>query len=316
MGRKSMETKMLVPPGRMVDVGGYRLHAIVRGQGKPTVVFESGLGGCALQFSPLQSAVSAFAHSVAYDRAGQAWSDASPKPRTPDNIAGELRTLLGRLDIQPPYVWVGHSFGGLLARMYAVTYPDETAGVVLLDSSDIEEYASFSSMDKPVSQLAHGIRVLKFLSRLGLGKQLTKMSLGSALNWLSKDDLKAFLTATSQPQHQDTILAEFRQHLFYFGQQSEVPRWLGDLPVVIVTAGNSVSGKAKFGDITADVLNARHQEWQRRLFISISLQPEHVVVFGATHLSLIMQPEYVAQVVDAIRGVVKGVQNRSRLPAV
>ncbi len=295
-----MEQKRLMPPGRMVDVGGFCLHAIVRGEGTPAVVFESGLGGCALQFDPLQSAVSAFTRTVAYDRAGQAWSDASPKPRTPGNIAGELKILLGRLGIEPPYVWAGHSFGGLLARMYAGMYPQETAGVVLLDSSDVEQYATFPSMDKAVSQLAGGIRLLKFLARLGLGKQMTKMSLGSALNSLPKDDLDAFLTAASQPRHNDTVLAEFSQHRYYFGATSEVPRSLGDVPVVIVTAGKSVSGKAKFGGMTADELNGKHQQWQKEL-LSVSTRAEHVVVSGASHLSLIMQPEYVAKVAEAIR---------------
>ncbi len=286
----------------MVDVGGFCLHAIVRGQGQPTVVFESGLGGCALQFSPLQSAVSAFARTVAYDRAGQAWSDASPDPRTPANIAAELRNLLSRLDIHPPYIWVGHSLGGLLARMYAGMYRQETAGVVLLDSSDVDQYASFPSMDKAVSQLANGIRLLKLLARLGLGKQLTKMSLGRPLDFLPEDDRNTFLTAASQPNHHDTVLAEFSAHRFYFGPTSEVPRSLGDLPVVIVTAGNSVSGKARFGGMTADELNIKHQQWQREL-LSISSRAEQVVVSGASHLSLIMQPEYVAQVMDAIRRV-------------
>lgn len=297
-----MEKNRLVPPGVMVDVGGFCLHAIVRGQGTPTVVFESGLGGCALQFGPLQRAVSAYTRTVAYDRAGQAWSEVSPNTRTPSNIGGELRTMLSRLNIEPPYVWVGHSFGGLLARMYAGMYPEETAGVVLLDSSNVEQYASFPSMDKAVSQLANGVRLLKLLGRLGLGKQLTKMSLGSALNSLPKDELHAFLTATSQPNHNDTMLSEFSQHRFYFGPTSEVPRSLGDVPVLIITAGKSVSGKAKFGGMTADQLNAKHQEWQRAL-LSISTRAKHVVVSGASHLSLIMQPEYIAQAADAIRDV-------------
>lgn len=303
-----MAVKSLTPPGQMVDVGGFRLHAIVRGQGSPTVVLESGLGGCALQFGPLQMALSAFTRVVAYDRAGQAWSDPSPNPRTPEHIAAELMTLLQKLDIQPPYIWAGHSFGGLLARMYAGMYPADTAGVVVLDSSDVDQYETFPSMDKAVSQLANGMRLLKFLGRLGLGKQLTKMSLGPALKSLPKADLDAFLTATSQPGHQDTILAEFSQHRYYFGPTSEVPRSLGDTPFLIVTAGSSVSGKSKFGGMTADELNVKHQEWQREL-LGVSSQAQHVVVKGASHLSLIMQPEYVAQVVDPIRRMVAGARS-------
>ncbi len=311
----SIRKNTLTPPGQIVDLGGFRLHAIVRGEGSPTVVLESGLGGCALQFSAIQSALSPFTRVVAYGRAGQAWSDASPNPRTPANIAAELMTLLKKLDIQPPYIWAGQSFGGLLARMYAGMYSGESAGVVLLDSSDVDQYATFPSMDKPVKQLAGGIRLLKFLGRLGLGKQMTKMSLGPALKSLPKVDLDAFLTATSLPKHQDTILAEFSQHRYYFGPTSEVPRSLGDMPLLIVTAGSSVSGKAKFGGMTADELNVKHQQWQREL-LSASSRAEHVVVKGASHLSLIMQLEYVAQVVDAIRRVVEGARSKEGLTAV
>src|SRR5512146_45728 len=158
----------LTPPGQLVDVGGFRLHAIVRGEGTPTVILESGLGGCALQFTQIQPAVSAFTRVLAYDRAGQAWSDPSPNPRTPANVSGELRMLLGTLHLLPPYIFVGHSFGGLLALIEAGMHPEETAGVITVDSSDVEQYATFPSMDRLISQAAAGIRLLKLLSRLGL----------------------------------------------------------------------------------------------------------------------------------------------------
>ncbi|HEX8990196.1 MAG TPA: alpha/beta hydrolase [Anaerolineales bacterium] len=306
-----MDVKQLMPPGRMVDLGGFRLHAIARGQGTPNVIFESGLGGCALQFGPLQSAVSSFTGTLAYDRAGQAWSDSSPNTRTPVNIAGELRELLSRLEVEPPYVWVGHSFGGLLVRIYAGLYPEVTAGVVLIDSSDVDQYSSFPSMDKAASQLAGSVRFLKFLLRLGLGKPLMKMSLGSAGKSMPKDELNAFLTVASLPRHNDTMLAEFSQHRFYFGGQAEVPVSLGDTPVLTVTAGNSVSGKAKFGNITADELNVRHQKWQREL-VGISSQADHLILPGASHLSILLQPEYVAQVTDTIRRMVESVRPQVR----
>ncbi len=300
----------LTPPGELVDIGGRCLHAIVRGEGKPVVVLESGLGGCALQFGPLQSALCAVTRVAAYDRAGQAWSDPAKSARTPANIARELQVLLGKLGLQPPYIWAGHSFGGLMALMYAGFYPQDTAGVVLLDSSDVDQYATFPSMDKVVSQMATGVRLLKFLSRLGLGKQLSKLSLGSALNSLPKADLDAFLSAIDRPAHQDTMLAEFAQHRYYFGATSEVPHSLGDTPLLIITAGSSVSGKRKFGGMTADELNAKHQGWQNDLASRSSLS-EHIVVPGASHLSLLLQPEHVTQAVTAMGRLVESVRKES-----
>jgi len=294
----------LAPPGQMVDVGGFRLHALVRGQGTPVVLLEPALGGFALQYTHIQSAVSAFTRVLAYDRAGQGWSEVSPNPRTPANLAGELKALLGKLDLQPPYVLVGHSFGGLLTRFYAGFYPKEVAGVVLIDSSDVEQYDSFPNVDKLVSQTAMGVRLLKFISRLGLGKQLTRMSMGSAAKDLSREDLDTFLTVASRPKHHETMLAEFSQHRFYFGPQAEVPRTLGDTPLIVITAANSVSGQGKFGGMTIDQLNAKHQEWQKNL-IQLSSHAEQVIVPAASHLSLLTQPEHAVQVVDAIRRLVK-----------
>jgi pimeloyl-ACP methyl ester carboxylesterase len=317
----SQEVKMgsqnehkLAAPGQMVDVGGFRLHALVRGQGNPTVLLEPALGGFALQYTHIQSAVSAFTRVMAYDRAGQGWSDVSPNPRTPANLAGELHSLLGRLDLQPPYILVGHSFGGLLVRFYAGFYPEEAAGVILVDSSDVEQYDSVPSVDKLVSQAAMGVRLLKFAARLGLGKQLTRMSLGSAAKALPREDLNTFISVASQPKHQETMLAEFSQHRFYFGPQSEAPLTLGDTPLMVVTAGNSVSGQGKFGGMTIDELNVQHQKWQKEL-VQLSSQGEQLIIPAATHLSILTQPEYAAQVVDAIRRMVERVRQGNRAPS-
>lgn len=295
------------PPGQMIDIGGFRLHASVSGQGTPAVILEPGLGGFSFQYTHIQPAVAAFTRVMAYDRAGQGWSDSSPRPRTPANLASEMKTLLSRLDLRPPYVLVGHSFGGLLVRLYAGFHPDEVAGVVLVDSSDVEQYDTFPNLDKLTNQMAMGVRVLKIASRAGLGKHLAKLSLGKAAGSLSKEDLDTFLTVVSQPKHLETQVAEFAQHRCYFGPDSQVPQSLGETPLIVITAGNSVSGKQKFGGITADQVNERHQQWQKDLS-RISSRGEHRVVPGATHFSILFQPEHAAVVVDAIRRLVERIR--------
>ena len=301
----SQELRKLSSPGQKVDIGGFCLHAIVRGQGAPTVLLEPALGGFALQYAHIQEGISAFTRVVAYDRAGQGWSDRSPNPRTPANLVKELRALLGRLDLQPPYVLLGHSFGGLLTRFFASLHPEEVAGVILVDSSDVEQYDTFPDVDRLVSQAATGVRLQKIAVRLGLGRVLGKISLGAAIKELDREDLDKFITVASHPQHQETMLDEFAQHRFYFGAGSEVPRTLGDTPLVILTAGKSVSGKGKFGGMTIDQLNAKHQEWQRNL-LSLSSQAEQITLPGATHLSILVKAEYTDQVVEAVRRVVAG----------
>src|ERR671920_603653 len=123
------------PPGEMVDVGGHSLHINCVGQGGPTVVLDAGSGGMSAHWALVQREVSDTVRVCAYDRAGMGWSEMGPQPRDAKQISGELHALLNGADIEGPYVLVGHSFGGLYMRTYAARYPDEVAGVVLVDSS-------------------------------------------------------------------------------------------------------------------------------------------------------------------------------------
>src|SRR5215213_1417072 len=111
------------PPGRLVDVGGYRLHLDCTGRGGPAVVLIAGAGDFSFDWSLVQTPASRFARVCSYDRAGLAWSDLGPTPRTMRQDAHELRELLRAAGVGPPYVLVGHSIGGFIARVYAARYP-------------------------------------------------------------------------------------------------------------------------------------------------------------------------------------------------
>jgi len=306
------DTSGFAPPGQMVDIGGFNLHAVVRGEGTPTVLFEPGLGGFSLQYSRILPGVSAFTRVMAYDRAGQAWSDPSPNPRTPVFMAGELRTLLDRLGLQPPYVLVGHSFGGLLARVYNGYHPEEVAGMVLVDATSVNEFEIFPDPDLIIRQNAQGARLMKIASWFGLARPLARLSMGSLSKVLPPEDFDTFVTVFSLPKHHEAALAEAEQYRSYLGPQSEVPVTLGDLPLVVVTAGNSISGRGKVGGVTARQINEHHQEMQKDL-ARLSSRGEQIVIPGASHLSILAQPEYAAQVVEAIRRVVEAAREEKTL---
>lgn len=129
------------PPGELVDVGGHSLHINCVGKGSPTVILESGSGATSVDWANIQPEVANTTRVCAYDRAGSGWSETGPGPGDPQQIAGELHTLLGNAGIDGPYVLVGHSFGGLYVRMYADLYPNEVEGMVLVDSSHPEQSA-------------------------------------------------------------------------------------------------------------------------------------------------------------------------------
>src|SRR5215204_410662 len=122
-------------PGEMVDVGGYTLHINCVGQGSPTVLLDAGSGGFSAHWVRVQRQVSDTTRVCAYDRAGMGWSEMGPDPRDAKQITSELHTLLGKAGIEGPYVLVGHSLGGMYMQTYANRYPDEVAGVGLVDTS-------------------------------------------------------------------------------------------------------------------------------------------------------------------------------------
>ena len=115
------EAALFHPPGRLVDIGGYRLHLYCTGTGGPTVVLEHGHSATYLDWFRVQPRLATFPRVCSYDRAGYGWSDPSPKERLPSVMAEELHTLLNAAGEKPPYILVGHSFGAMNAVMFGTS---------------------------------------------------------------------------------------------------------------------------------------------------------------------------------------------------
>lgn len=133
---------------RMVDIGnGRRMNIYCLGSGSPTVIFDSGLevGSGTLPWNHVLPAIARFTRACSYDRAGDGFSDPGPLPRTSDAIVSDLRALLDRAGIAPPYVLVAHSIAGLYAPLFAARYPSDVVGMVLVDPSASRQEELFSS---------------------------------------------------------------------------------------------------------------------------------------------------------------------------
>ncbi len=130
---KARLRKQYPPFGELIDIGGYRLHMHVEGTGAPTVVLDAGAGGIGLSWELVRPAIAKVTRVVVYDRAGLGWSDPSPYPRDAHTMAQELHAMLTISRIPGPYILVGHSLGGPVARQFAAKYPDEVAGLVMVD---------------------------------------------------------------------------------------------------------------------------------------------------------------------------------------
>jgi pimeloyl-ACP methyl ester carboxylesterase len=144
------------PIGRLVDVGGYRMHILAEGEarGQPTVVWISGVHGQGLLFHHLHRRMREHTRSIIFDRPGTGWSDVGPYPRRTGREAEELATLLRNSGEEGPFILVGHSFGGLLAANFARRYPDSVSALILLDATPPDQiYGNFTGADGFASQV-------------------------------------------------------------------------------------------------------------------------------------------------------------------
>ena len=142
------------PPGKFVNMGLHRMYIDCRGFKSPTVLIDVGLGEASASWLPIAEALENETRVCLYDRAGYGFSDSGPGARTTAQIAYELRALLELADVPPPYVLVGHSFGGFTAQYFATRYPDETAGAVLVESSHPDQVTRLAALDRAGSKHA------------------------------------------------------------------------------------------------------------------------------------------------------------------
>jgi pimeloyl-ACP methyl ester carboxylesterase len=162
----------LAGDGRWVKISPRcKLYLREQGAGGPTVVFESGIAATHLNWRGIQEQIAEFTHTASYDRGGLGWSSASRTVRTPSNIALELHDLLEAAGIMPPYILVGHSFGGQVMRRFALMFPEQVVGVVLVDPMRLEEWPPLDASKQ--GMLDRGMRMSGYavpIARLGLAR--------------------------------------------------------------------------------------------------------------------------------------------------
>lgn len=153
--------------GRWVTIGrGSQLYLLEQGAGGPTVIFEAGIGATNLNWRHIQKTVSNFTCTASYDRTGLGFSSRCRTPRTPGNISVELHDMLKEAGIKPPYILVGHSFGGLVMRRFAIEYSDEVMGVVLVDPMRCEDWPPLDPTKQ--KQIDLGKRLIRYAHPIAL----------------------------------------------------------------------------------------------------------------------------------------------------
>lgn len=232
---EAADAKAYPPPGRMVDIGGYRLHIHCTGSGSPTVVVESGWGDSSASWGWVQPEVAKVTRICTYDRAGMGWSEPSPQPRTAREFAQELHTLLVNANEPGPYVLVGHSLGGYTVRVYAHDYPAEVSGLVLIDAQDLPSSDVVTPTPKP-----GGASLTSLMARICILRLLAG-PLGSIQN-LPPEDKQAYKAASVTPRFAQTFLDEGRG-MSEGGMQARAVTTLGGLPLIVLSRGKDQDAK-------------------------------------------------------------------------
>jgi pimeloyl-ACP methyl ester carboxylesterase len=298
-------------PGQRVDVGGYSLHINCTGEGSPTIVVDAGNGDFSVGWSGIQPEVAKFAHICTYDRAGYGWSDPSPKPRTAKVMAEELHTLLANAGIESPYVLVGHSLGGYNVRMFADLYPDEVAGMVLVDAGHEDQLERFPpEYSRLNEQQASYLSVMDFMARFGILRALGNSSGGAdfappQVLKLPAEFQSVYMAMMSHPSYFDATLAEMRA-LPEITDQVRATRNLGDLPLIVLTAESTLDPAALQAiGLPADFDSTKIQQIWLELqaeLAALSTNSEHIIVKDSAHAIQLDQP---SAVIEAIRKVVE-----------
>ncbi|HYF96205.1 MAG TPA: alpha/beta hydrolase [Symbiobacteriaceae bacterium] len=226
------------PPGRLVDIGGRRLYAQVMGEGSPAVVLEAGFLCTALLWARVAPALARFTRVVAYDRAGYGWSDPGPAPRTARAAVADLRALLQAVGVDGPAVLAGHSYGGLVARLYTGLHAADVAGLVLFDPTDPEQFARLRVNVKAQTRMVVALPVLAKVGLLRLLSYLPGVPLLGAVGDLPPRERALVRSLLRLPAQFDTALAEWQALPESLRQvrSAPLPR---NLALTVVSAGDS-----------------------------------------------------------------------------
>ncbi len=228
------------PPGKLFDVGGYRLHLYTVGEGNPTIILDHSLGGIEGYF--LVEKLAKLGRVVIYDRAGCGWSEHSPHPRTSSQIVTELDALLTQAKIQPPYILVGNSFGSYNVRLYAHNFPEKVIGMVLTDGLHETGMLKISIQLQALKLFfISGFVMSTFGSILGIIQLLRKCGIFELikpeLRQFSQESRNYVKRSFCRSKHWITMSREIL-NLNNSGNQAAIANQFGSMPIVSIKANS------------------------------------------------------------------------------
>jgi len=275
----------MAPPGELINIGDYRLHLNCLGHGGPVVILDSGLGGFSLEWLSIQRALSDKVKICAYDRAGYGWSDFGPPPRTTKQIAYELHALLENAELPPPYILVGHSFGGYNIQYFAKIFPELVSGLLFVDASHPEQTERLPNIPAYREPARTG-RTIPILVRQFNFENYPE-DIRAQASWIMS------LRKTHKTQ-----LREYRNFALSAEQVMQAGD-LKDMPLIAISRGKRVWPEHPYGDNLELV-------WKQLQLELSELTPSgrQIIAHGSGHLVHMEQPKVVTSAILSIIGEV------------
>lgn len=288
-----------------------RVRFLDAGSGTPAVILESGAGGFSALWGLVQPLVAETTRVISYDRAGCGRSDPVNRPRTASVLADELQAFLRSAGVPPPYVLVGHAFGGFVVRMYARRHPSRVAGMVLVDALHEDEWSRAypDAHRRSLKNTGRLMGVLAALSLLGIPQLVARLRLPGVLRSLPAAARQALARDGFSRQSLRTIHQEFRDMEQSATEIRNGESSLGDRPLVVITHGRAGRRIRGWGDHAAAAEAERVARLSQRHLAQLSTRSEMIVAGRSGHEIMLDEPGIV---VGAIRTVVEAVREAGR----
>ena len=315
----AQDVKNYPAPGKLFDAGGHLLHLNIKGKGDPVIIFENGSGDFSFIWDLVQPEISKITKTVTYDRAGYAWSEEGPLPRSGKQIAYELHTALEHAGINGPYILVGQSYGGFLVRSFARFYKKDVVGLVLVDALNENEKIVIDNKPVRVRDMAKG-RPLPEIKKIMKKKMDTVLSKGNnpvlldtiiefPLDKLSAYDQKMQIWAQTQFNYYKAASNEMdwspEDVADMFKNKGKPDYMLGNIPLIVLskTHGN-YSGLKDSAELEKTRLILQND------LAHLSTNSKHIVDKNSGHNIHLEDP---ATVIDAIKEIIKAYKTHSQL---
>lgn len=300
-------------PQKLVPIeAGRRLNIYCTGSGSPTVIFDSGLGDGTRAWGLIQPAVAEHTRACSYDRAGLGFSDPPTRPSTSANVVNDLHRLLHAAHVEPPYILVGHSLGGMNVKLYAESYLSEVAGLVFVDPSH-EDLGKGAWKIDPESRKTYA-PYIEALHRCLTSRPVDFVAGSELAKYCGPFPDPHYSTAINEvelqrgKQHGRLQARVSEQENVWFTSADQVRaayRPLGDIPIIVLTHAPSPRGPAE----TQEQRDAKNKLWidLHNQIAAMSTHGKRLTIENAGHYIQMDQPQIV---VDSILEVVRTSRSR------